>query len=138
VKKEIKMNTDNLTLGQICELIRLFGNNSNVSTNGSASIASSMVGKYVIVRSRNEGLNAGYVEAADDTGVILKDAKRLWYHKPAVKTEAWYEGVANHGLSSDSKVSGSVSRKVIVEDYSMTECTEIARQSIETAVANGN
>lgn len=87
---------------------------------------------------RNEGLNAGYVEAADETGVILKNARRMWYHKPAVKAEAWYEGVANHGLSTDSKVSGVVTRKVIVEEYSLTECTEIARQSIEKAVANGS
>ena len=99
-------------------------------------VASSMVGKYVIVRSRNEGINAGEVVAADDTGVVLKNARRMWYHKPAVKTESWYEGVANHGLSDDSKVSGIVSEKVIIEDYSMVACTDVARQSIESAVAN--
>jgi hypothetical protein len=99
-------------------------------------VAASMIGKYVIVRSRNEGINAGEVEMADGTGVVLKNARRLWYHKPAVKTESWYEGVANHGLDPDSKISGTVSRKVIIEDYSMTECTDLARQSIETAVSN--
>lgn len=130
------MDINSLTLGQIKELTSLFG--SAPISSPSSGISASMVGKYVIVRSRNEGLNAGYVEAADNTGVILKDAKRLWYHKPAVKTESWYEGVANHGLSKDSKVSGSVPRKVIIEDYSMTECTDIARQSIETAVANAS
>lgn len=97
-------------------------------------LASSMVGKYVIVRSRNEGINAGVVEAADETGVILRDARRIWYHRPKDTTESWYEGVANHGLSDDSKVSGTVSAKVIVEDYSMTLCSDSARQSIETAV----
>lgn len=129
------MNLNDLTIGQAKELAAMFGSSTPAASVG---VSQSMVGKYVIVRSRNEGLNAGYVEAADNTGVILKDAKRLWYHKPAVKTEAWYEGVANHGLSKDSKVSASVVRKVIIEDYSMTECTEIARQSIETAVANGS
>lgn len=128
------MNLNDLTIGQAKELAALFGSNAPAG----AGISQSMIGKYVIVRSRNEGLNAGYVEAADNTGVILKDAKRLWYHKPAVKTEAWYEGVANHGLSKDSKVSAPVTRKIIIEDYSMTECTDIARQSIETAVANGS
>lgn len=133
------VNLNEITIGQAKELASMFGDSSAPETKiPSSGVASSMVGKYVIVRSRNEGLNAGYVEAADETGVILKDAKRLWYHKPAVKTEAWYEGVANHGLSKDSKVSGAVVRKVIVENYSMTECTEIARQSIETAVANAS
>lgn len=128
------MNINDLTIGQVKELSAMFGQNITQTV----GVANCMVGKYVIVRSRNEGLNAGYVEAADNTGVVLKDVKRLWYYKPAVKTEAWYEGVATHGLSKDSKVSGAVTRKVIIEDYSMTECTEIARQSIETAVANGS
>jgi hypothetical protein len=98
------------------------------------SVAANMVGKYVIVRSRNEGINAGEVVGADETGVILKGARRLWRHKPAVKSESWYEGVANHGLSDDSKVSASVEQKAILEDYSMTLCTQTARQSIESAV----
>lgn len=108
----------------------------NAAPQSSSGVAGSMIGKYVIVRSRNEGINAGEVVAADDTGVVLKNARRMWYHKPAVKTESWYEGVANHGLSDDSKVSGVVSEKVIIEDYSMVACTEVARQSIEAAVSN--
>ena len=108
----------------------------NATPESGGGVAASMIGKYVIVRSRNEGINAGEVVAADDTGVVLKNARRMWYHKPAVKTESWYEGVANHGLSDDSKVSGVVSEKVIIEDYSMVACTEVARQSIEAAVSN--
>lgn len=37
---------------------------------------------YVICRTRNEGINAGYVKDLDSTGVILEDARRLYYHKP--------------------------------------------------------
>lgn len=117
--------------------MEVFANETPEANNVEAcGVASSMIGKYVIVRSRNEGINAGEVVAADDTGVVLKNARRLWYHKPAVKTESWYEGVANHGLSDDSKVSGVVSEKVIIEDYSMVACADVARQSIEAAVAN--
>jgi len=107
----------------------------NVLSGGTQSnIAQSMIGKYVIVRSRNEGINAGFVQEADDTGVILRDARRLWLHKPKVSSESWYEGVALHGLSDDSRVSGTTLKKVIVEDYSMTLCSEIAQQSIQAAV----
>lgn len=95
------------------------------------SITAGMTGKYVIVRSRNEGVNAGYVEAADSTGVVLRACRRLWYHRPAEKCESWYEGVANHGLAPNCKISAPVKRKVIVEDYSLTLCTDKARQSIE-------
>jgi hypothetical protein len=95
-----------------------------------------MIGKYAIIRSRNEGINAGEIVAADHTGIVLKNARRIWYHRPADKSESWYEGVANHGLSKDSKVSGAVIQKAIIEDYSVTLCTEVARQSIESAVSH--
>ncbi|MBM1556690.1 hypothetical protein JQV19_08520 [Sulfitobacter mediterraneus] len=104
--------------------------------NAQPGVAGSMIGKYAIIRSRNEGINAGEIAAADETGVVLKNARRIWYHRPADKSESWYEGVANHGLSDDSKVSGAVSQKAIIEGYSVTICTDVARQSIEAAVAH--
>ena len=88
------------------------------------------IGKYVIVRSRSEGINSGYVVAADSTGVILREARRLWYHKPGGKS-SWYEGVANHGLHPDSKISDPVMEKAIIEDYSMTLCTQESIESIK-------
>ena len=97
---------------------------------GKDSIASRMIGKSVIVRSRNEGINAGIVVLADETGVELKNCRRIWYHKPKDKNLAWYEGVAVSGLSSDSKVSGTVPTKVIIEDYSMTLCVNDSYDSI--------
>ena len=90
---------------------------------------SQFVGKYVIVRSRSEGINSGYVVAAAADGVILREARRLWYHKPAGKS-SWYEGVALHGLHPDSKISDPVD-KAIIEDYSITLCTQEAIESIK-------
>ena len=101
-----------------------------VDFTGEDSVASRMIGKAVIVRSRNEGVNAGVVVLADDTGIELKDCRRLYYHKPKDKKLAWYEGVSVSGLSDDSKVSGTVSQKIIIEDYSMTFCLPSAYKSI--------
>lgn len=123
------MDINELTIGQAKELAAMFGSNAK-----SDGVAASMIGKYAIIRSSNEGINAGYVFAADETGVVLKNARRIWYHRPADKSESWYEGVANHGLSSDSKISGVVSEKAIIEKYSITVCTNVAQQSIESAV----
>ena len=89
-----------------------------------------MIGKKVIVRSRNEGINAGIVVLADHTGIELTSCRRLWHHKPLNKDLAWYEGVAVSGISSDSKVSGTVDSKIIIEDYSMTECADDAFKTI--------
>lgn len=92
-----------------------------INFTGKKSIASRMIGKPVIVRSRNEGINVGIVVLADGTGVELKNVRRLYYHRPKDTTLSWYEGVAESGISDNSKISGTVSRKVIIEDYSMTE-----------------
>lgn len=121
--------------GLIRDIIReeLLGGSKGESVVSAPSIYSSFFGKYVICRSQNEGINAGYVEAIDDTGVVLKDARRLWYHKPAVASESWYEGCANHGVSGDSKLSATVSVKLIAEDYSLTVCTQAAEGSIRNA-----
>ena len=91
------------------------------------------VGQYVICRSRNEGVNAGFVSAIDDTGVVLSECRRLWYHKPADSSQSWYEGVANLGVSADSKLSATVESKLIAEDYSLTVCTPTAERSIRDA-----
>ena len=93
------------------------------------------IGKYVICRTRNEGINAGEVVSLDETGVILKDARRLYYHKPLDKSISWYEGVAISGISQDSKIGAAV-EKAIIEDYSLTVCTELAKLSIISAKTN--
>lgn len=127
------MNIDELTYGQIKEIAKLAcGNKQSTTSNG---LGNQFVGKYVIVRSRNEGINAGKVLELDDTGVILEDARRLYYHKPVNKELSWYEGVALEGLSKDSKVGAAVT-KLIVEDYSITVCTKDAEKSIRGAKDN--
>ena len=103
---------------------------------GDDSVATIMIGKPVIVSSRNEGINAGIVFLADDTGVVLMDCRRLYYHKPLNKKLSWYEGVAQSGISDDSKVSCTVEKKVIIESYSMTEASVSAYQTILNITPN--
>jgi hypothetical protein len=124
------MNLDDLTLGQIKQLQGLIG---ETKTQGLPF----PIGGYVLVRSRNEGINAGFLKEADDTGCILEQARRVWYHKPKDVNTSWYEGVANSGLSDDSKISAAVSVKVIVEDYSLTLCTDEAMKSISGKASYG-
>ena len=129
-------NLDNVSFGEIKELISMIGclngQQSKISQTKENSMLKNYIGKYVIVRSRNEGINAGEVLDIDETGVILKDARRLYYHAPKNSKVSWYEGVAQSGLSDSSKV-GAVCEKVIVENYSLTICTSDAEQSIRGA-----
>ena len=115
------------------DLVKLAGLFNNVdSPNKGNGIYNRYIGKYVICRSRNEGVNAGKVVALDNTGVVLEDARRLYYHKPINKNVSWYEGVAKYGIDSDSKV-GCPVEKIIAEDYSLTICTNDAETSIRGA-----
>lgn len=93
-------------------------------------ITDSWIGEYVITRSRNEGINAGYLVDADETGCIMREVRRLWHHVPA-ENASWYEGVALHGLNEDSRISDKALEKAIIEDYSLTRCTPAAKKSIE-------
>lgn len=101
-----------------------------------SSLTDIMLGNYVLIRSVNEGINAGWLEAADDTGVVLRDARRLWYFEPQDKSTSWYEGVSLSGLALTSKVSNAVPHKIIIEDYSITECSDVAIKSIIEFKAN--
>lgn len=122
--KEIKLE-------DIFKILKLFNNNNKKQNN----LLSRYIGQYVICRTRNEGVNAGEVVALDETGVILKDARRLYYHKPSDTKLSWYEGVAISGISQDSKLSAPV-EKVIIEEYSLTVCSEKAKLSIISAKNN--
>ena len=77
----MKINLDDLTLGQMKEITSL-SNNKQTQTK---TIYDGYIGEYVICRSRNEGVNFGLVLAADSTGVQLSASRRLWYHKPVNK-----------------------------------------------------
>lgn len=119
------MNIEDLTLRQIREIQALS------SPENAGNITSSAIGKYVIVRTRNEGLNAGYLVKADSTGCVISQARRIWYHRPKDRKTAWFEGVAKSGLSDDSKISCAVDQKYIIEDYSLTLCSKDAEESIK-------
>jgi len=127
-----KIDIDSLTLGQLKQISALV----NGSASNASSVASALIGKYVIIRSRNEGINAGVLESADAQGCVLSSARRLWYHKPKDKALSWYEGVAISGPSVDTKMSGPVERKLIMEDYSATECSVLAAKLLQEAPTN--
>ena len=90
---------------------------------------SSMVGKYVVVRCRDAGVHAGWLESYEGRECVLKEARRLWYWKPA-NGAAFLSGVAVDGLDTSSKVGKPVPRIVLTENCEITQCTDAARASI--------
>jgi len=100
------------------------------------SVAKKSIGKWAIVRSGNEGVNFGLVKDADETGIVLTYCRRLWEHRPLKQTSSWYEGVAMHGIATDQAISGEVIEKTIIEKYSITLCTDEARDQIRAIQEN--
>ena len=134
-----KIKIEDLTLSQILEIKNMnLGEVFKMSKEvfKEANLYDQYIGKYVIVRSRNEGINSGYIKRLDETGIILTGARRLYYHKPLDTNLSWYEGVATVGCSSDTKISNPVEEKIIIEDYSITLCTETAMEVIKNAITN--
>ena len=124
----MNIDIEELTIKQVRELQGLFVGANTQKTNA----IEQAIGKYVICRSRNEGVNAGILIAADDTGCHLKNVRRLRTHKPV--KGAWYEGVALTGLDyANSTISAAAPEKYIIEDYSLTVCTSNAAESIKGA-----
>ena len=130
--KSVKLN--DLIVGQARKLVSLFSKDSKSKLKG---ILARHKGKSVIVRSRTEGVNFGVLMEADETGCVLRSARRI--HRPVTKNgqDSWYEGVANNGLDYDrARISAAVEEKIIIEDYSVTLCTESAAKNISDMPSN--
>jgi hypothetical protein len=88
-----------------------------------------MIGKYVVVRCRDAGVHAGELVSFEGRQATLKNARRLWYWKPA-DGKAFLSAVAVFGLHKDSKVGVTQPLILLTEDCEIALCTEVASASI--------
>lgn len=89
--------TDNLTLGEIKELLAIFSGLKSGSVPAMQLSQNPMIGKFCIARCYSAGVHAGYVESVDGENVVLKDSRRLWSWKAD-------EGVALSGVAQNGIV----------------------------------
>lgn len=114
---------------ELVELLAAIGNQSAPS-----AINNGMVGKFVIVRCRDAGVHAGYLESHNGRECVLTSARRLWYWKPA-NGAAFLSGVAAEGLSKESKVGAPV-KIHLTENCEIIECSSAAERSIAEATSH--
>lgn len=128
------MNLDDLTISQARQLAQMFGTDNTSPAAASAclsSIDNGMIGKYVIVRCKDAGVHAGILKAYNGRECLLKEARRLWYFKPA-NGAAFLSGVATEGLHSDSKVGAPIDVH-LTENCEIILCADKAARSIAGA-----
>lgn len=121
------MNIDDLTIKQARELSQLF------TGSAPAPINTGMIGSYVIVRCKDAGIHAGELVSHNGRECFLRDARRLWYWKPAAGA-AFLSGVAVEGLDKASKV-GLPTDTLLTENCEILRCSPGAEQSIRGAVS---
>jgi hypothetical protein len=93
------MNTDELTIGQVKELVALM-NCSKPSAKEAKSHP--FVGKYVIARCYSAGVHAGTGVSVDGDTCILKDSRRLWSW--SAQDGVALSGVAQNGVKKGGKI----------------------------------
>lgn len=120
------MNINDLTIGQAKELAQLFGATKETGIN------SGLVGKYVVVRCKDAGVHAGFLESHQGRECVLLEARRLWYWKPADKAK-YLSGVATKGLDPSSKVGAPIARILLTENCEIMEVDASIRNSISGA-----
>ncbi|MGB1214939.1 MAG: DUF6948 domain-containing protein [Pikeienuella sp.] len=99
------------------------------ATTVSDTDTSPLVGKYVIVRSRDSGVHAGFLARHQGCHISLTDSRRLWYWKAA--KEHTLSAVSLFGLSGGSKISSAVGRIEILDACEIIPCTPTSQDSIQ-------
>ncbi len=123
------MNIDNLTYGEIKEIVKMLSLEKS-----DQALDNKMIGKYVIVRSRDAGVHSGILQSYKGRECVLTQSRRLWYWKAA--KGAFLSSVAIDGLSNDSKVGKELSRIHLTENCEIIQCTEDAEKSIREKVVH--
>ena len=124
------MNSKIEQIKEVLELMSVLNGEENKSENSLPE--NSMVGEYVIVRSRDAGVHAGYLEGYEGREIRLTKSRRLWrwWCKESISLSA----VAVSGLKhDDSKVAPEVGRQTILDACEIILCDGDGKNSIINA-----
>ena len=86
--------------------------------------------KYCIVRTYSAGVFAGYVESRNGQEVVLRNVRRIWYWSGACSlSQLAKDGAA---YPDKCKFAVEVDKIEVLQAIEIIECTEKARQAIES------
>jgi hypothetical protein len=84
---------------------------------------------YVIIRSRDSGVHAGYLKSRDGSEVVLTNARRIWkWSGAATLSELAMKGAAK---PSGCHVPAAVTEITVLGVCEIIPCTDEARKNIE-------
>lgn len=122
------INTDNLTIAQVREIIALFGANKPVMQQQVAD-PHPFVGRYVILRCYSAGVHAGILVSQTGDQAVLRVSRRLW--KWHARAGIALSGVAMHGIIADkSKLDALLPEIALTGVIETIPCTAAAQETI--------
>lgn len=92
------------------------------------NINDSILGKYVIVRTRYAGVFCGYLEEKKGCEVILKDARRMW--RWWAKKSISLSGCALYGIKQDKSKICSPVKALWSEAAEIIPVTDVSKESL--------
>ena len=123
------MNIDDLTIKDLKELAPLIAQLGLTATAPLALQAPHpFVGKFVLCRCYSAGVHCGDLVALDGDRAILRNSRRLWHW--TARDGIALSGVAQHGISRESKVDTPNPEIALTGVIEVIPCTEAARDSI--------
>ena len=129
------MNIDDLTIGQLKEIIRQAEQMGLTKPQAETAPQAEtephpFLGHYVICRCSAAGVHAGTLESYDSaTGTaILRSSRRLWYWK--ARKGVALSGVAQYGIAAGSKVDVQNPLISLANVCEIIPCTRDAGESI--------
>ncbi len=118
------MDIDDLTIGQAKALVAQFG--AQVAPSQPSEVA----GRPVIVRSRDAGVQFGYLDRYEGSTVYLKNARQMWSW--TAKSGGTLLDCAAHGVKA-GKFSGTAGAVIVIGACAIIDCTPEAVKSLEDA-----
>jgi hypothetical protein len=121
------MNVDDITIGEAKRLAALFGANAGASS-GPAYIKGDM--RPVIVRSRDAGVQFGYLDGYEGSTVHLRNARQMWSWT-AVSGGTLLD-CANVGVKA-GKFSAVAAAVIVIGACAIIDCAPEAVKTLESA-----
>ena len=90
---------------------------------------------YVVVRSRDAGVHAGWLVSHDGHGTVdLRDSRRIWRWRGArTLSEVSQTGIGSAAFNGYTRVAEPVPTATIIGACEILVCTPLARATIESA-----
>lgn len=116
------IDIENLTLKQIKEISNL------INQKKSDNFGNELIGKYVVVRTRDSGVHIGTIIERNGIESLLKDSRRIWNWSGAFTLSE----VSQNGVNKSSKLSKKIPLILLTQSIEIIPVSEKAQKIFDS------